>query len=105
MRSSKETSSIYKSRSSKKAQFKSPKNMNVNTISINFGKRGDIQGQYVKESSRPGHKAEPKKSRRVKVRNLDSSDESEASEFLRRNHFRRSCCKEMKVSDHQKPEW
>ena len=40
--------------------FKSPQAMGVNTISLNFGKRGDVQGQFVSESPPPDTKREPK---------------------------------------------
>ena len=107
--------------------FKSPKAMDVNTISLNFGKRGDVQGQFVSESPPPvskrelkakfNHKAQSKKDKSNKNKNINTNDkdklqtlnsegdESEDSYFLRREHFRRRCCHEAKISDHQRPEW
>jgi len=59
--------------------FKSPKAMGVNTISLNFGKRGDVQGQFVSESPPPAskrelkaklnHKAQSKKNKSNKNKN------------------------------------
>lgn len=106
--------------------FKSPKAMGVNTISLNFGKRGDVQGQFVSESPPPAskrelkaklnHRAQSKKSKLNKNNNKNDKDklndnnsnktlnseedESEDSDFLRHEHFRRRCCHEAKISDH-----
>ena len=37
----------------RKTTFKSPKQIGVHTISINFGKKGDIQGQFISDSPSP----------------------------------------------------
>ena len=95
--------------------------MNVNTISLNIGKRGDVQGQFVSESPPLASKRESKGKSHFKTHgnkkkeitknkkkekeedediDAESSEESEDSNFLRQPHFRRACCHEMKISDH-----
>ena len=88
--------------------------MGVNTISLNFGKRGDVHGQFVSESPPPATKREvkaslnqkalSKKNRAHKPKHKNDKDkakletlgseeeESEGSDFLRHDHFRRGCC-------------
>ena len=107
--------------------FKSPKAMGVNTISLNFGKRGDAHGQFVSESPPAAtrrevkaglhqkglskkHRAHKPKNKhekdKEKLETLDSDEEeSEGSDFLRQDHFRRGCCHQAKITDHQRPDW
>ena len=107
----------------RKPTFKSPKQIGVNTISINFGNKGDVQGHFVSDNTSPrGVEFKGKSNATVQKRSKTagkvakpevavargrsalSSEESESSSVCRRKRFKRHCCHEIKLTDHIKPE-